>query len=69
MCDKFPCQIQGGGANTRWGASTFKWVKGTNDVPIEHLLDDISSGKPSPLSDFKVTNGGAKKKKKKKGTP
>ncbi len=63
------CQIQGGGANTRWGASTFKWVKGTNDPTIEHLLDDIASGKPSPLSDFKVTNGGAKKKKKKKGTP
>ena len=40
MCDKFPCQIQGGGANTPWGASTL-----------------------SPLTDFKVTNGGAKKNK------
>ena len=69
MCDKFPCQIQGGGANTRWGPSTFKWVRGTNDVPIEHLLDEIGAGKPNPLSNFKVTNGGAKKKKKNKGTP
>ena len=69
MCDKFPCQIQGGGANTPWGPSTFKWVRGTNDVPIEHLLDEIAAGKPNPLSNFKVTNGGAKKKKKNKGTP
>jgi len=69
MCKEFPCQIQGGGANTRWGDSTFKWVKGTNDVTIEHLLDDIASGKPSPLSNFKVTNGGAKKKKKEEEQP
>jgi len=71
MCDNFKCSVQGGGANTPWGPSTFKWVKGTNDVTIEHLLDEIAAGKPSPLSDFKVTNGGAKKKKKKKekGTP
>ena len=70
MCDNFPCQIQGGGwRGNGWGVSPIKWQKGNNDVPIEHLLDEIAKGKPSPLSNFKVTNGGAKKKKKNKGTP
>ena len=70
MCDNFPCQIQGGGwRGNGWGFTPIKWQKGNNDVPIEHMLDEIAKGKPSPLSNFKVTNGGAKKKKKNKGTP
>lgn len=65
MCDNFPCQIQGGGwRGNGWGVSPIEWQKGKNDVTIEHLLDEIAAGKPSPLSNFKVTNGGAKKKKK-----
>lgn len=67
ICDNFPCQIQGGGwRGNGLSFTNIKWQKGNNDVPIEHLLDEISKGKPNPLSNFKVTNGGAKKKKKKK---